>query len=533
MEVKDSILNNKDNSKNVYIEIDNDRYYAFQPQLEYFNLNSESQNIYDKSLKELEKAEAKEKQQIDLNNKKYSEQCKVFDEKMKISNIINTCITILFVILMFANTSSNIGVVFFVLSIIVPIVIHWCSKKYFEYGITYKYLSYPLLDQYKYVDKNLESNLMQFKRAKKLYEEYLSHNGFEKHLSEVDNDPDLSFRLMKHRVKMYCDFIEFTEFEETDDENIFIAKKGEKKFLIWINQIYDRQIHVIEEYEKLKIKFAKYPECYRAWMYINVNWLVPYGESDSPCAVVGEFEVARYLRYARDIRIFKKRCEYYGINDDSTIENNKCSQPNAFFYPNGNLKYYGDIEDIPVENEKYIKRPASNGYGVYLDENENIIKYGYFMKGEISDLSGESIYTPSIKVVENSNERTEYIDAFDFAEKEIGSVFQFEEFVVKTEQEFGYDIIKRNNEKILKKHNKKIEKDKKVIIYDIKNQTANGVIIVDEFTGNNYDKFKEIHSSCILAQYLLGHKVGEVVGKDENKLCDWGLDAYLIMQIFD
>ncbi len=532
MEVKDSIIENKNKSKNIYFEVLRNKYYVFEPKLEYFGLTDESQDIYDKSIKQLEKAEELEKKKIDSNNKKYSKQRKEFDSKMKISNTVNTCITILFVILTFTNTSSNLGALFLGLSIGIPILIYWCSRKYFESEITYEYLSDSKIDKYKYIDKDLEKSLTNYKNAVEKYNEYINNTAFERTLDKIDYHPTLSLRYMEERAKTYLELIGFTKFEKTNENNIFIATRDEEKFLIWLNPIYDRPIHFMEELGILKGKLTRYPECGRAWMYVNANSsnLLLYADN-SGCEVVGEHEVAWYLRHALDCKIFKERCDYYGLNDDSIINGNKCPNPHSFFYPNGNLKYYGDIEQLKEESSA-IKHPASNGYGVYLDENENIIKYGYFMKGEITNLDNESIYTPTIQI-ENDNQLFNFNNAFDFAKKEAPNTFHFEEFIVKTEKQFGYDIEEVDGKTIAKKHNKKVSKDIKVIIYDIKNLQAKGFIIVDTFSGNDLEEFKEIHSSCALAQYLLGHKVGDIVGKDEKELCDWGTDAYLIMQILD
>ena len=87
--------------------------------------------------------------------------------------------------------------------------------------------------------------------------------------------------------------------------------------------IYGRQINFMDETALLESKLKQNSDCSRAWMVINVPSANTALFGRNHCEVLGGEELSWYLNRALGIAILKKRMEFYGLDDDTTLRLSK------------------------------------------------------------------------------------------------------------------------------------------------------------------------------------------------------------------
>ena len=402
MDIKNKLKTNNKNKQDFYIDLVNERYYAFKPELSWFNLKEDDFDLIKKQNEKYEKKYKQEQHAVERKNKQRKEELAKCNESMKMSNIINTVITI-FLCCIAAIFGSNDFNLLAALAISFPFVFYFITKKII-YNEVPKNEFRINLKRDKFVDEEKESNVKKYNKAIVNYEKsfryipdlllYLnsSQNVYNIAVTGIVVDPYQEKKEYIDYAKIYFKLLEgYNFYQETD--NVFFAEKNNEKHLIYINMIYNRNINMIDEKNFLKRIVHQYTGITNAWMIINCTRSnLPFLDSkryhdDMEYAVLGSLELSWFLNISLQKQLFNKRIEYYDL-DLATINKKTCKEPMYFFYEDGNLKYYGDIakEKIP---QSIAYNYVSNGPGIFLDTNDKILELGNFKKGYIENIQDD------------------------------------------------------------------------------------------------------------------------------------------------
>lgn len=131
MDLNDNLDKIKQKSKNIYIELDNEKYYAFLPQPEYFGLTQDDCKNIENCQTEYQKSRIREDERIKKHNDWVSRQNHEAESKMKTLNIVNAIITIILFIITFTcfQDDNTMIMIFLFLSFSFPFAMYFFQKK--------------------------------------------------------------------------------------------------------------------------------------------------------------------------------------------------------------------------------------------------------------------------------------------------------------------------------------------------------------------------------------------------------------------
>lgn len=382
--------------KDCYIEVFGDKYYAFEPQLSFFNLTEEDMNSYKESLEKLKKIEENSRREVDEYNKKAKEEKLNAERSMRTSNVANVIITIIMSILTISLGIGNdvLGVILFFVTIAISICIYKFSHKVIFDGIKQE-KSYSKIDKNKYIDKDIEKKVQDYEDA--LFHWKDKSGPFKlTRLAYFEEDGRMIITRSNLRsyIKVYKEFIKecfklcgnskFMEYENIGNLFFGVGENNEKT-MFYISTLdngqssYDFRL----EYFKMKDKLLEHKECKKAYCFCVCQGglcdivLKESGIDDEKVVIQGVTDLSMNATAIFKREIARLRWEYYGFKNNIKIAGEMIEKPWSLFYKNGNVKYFGKSKD-------------GVGAGKLYDKNENIIKEAVFKKGEIDKLDTEN-----------------------------------------------------------------------------------------------------------------------------------------------
>ena len=521
MDLNDNLDKIKQKSKNVYIELDNEKYYAFLPQPEYFGLTQDDCKNIENCQTEYQKSRIREDERIKKHNDWVSRQNHEAESKMKTSNIVNAIITIILFIITFTcfQDGNTMIMIFLFLSFSFPFAMYFISEKV-VYSDIPKRIEKNNISIYDFITKEKEQQYESYKRALKYYQIFTS--GKERIFNLLYPPVNHSLSFIKHislsYFKKYFSLLDkgFNIYAG-EEENVYLAENKDEKVLIFINIMSNKQINLIRELAILESMRKEY-NCTNAVGFINCKMCAYASDEDCENSVIwGYFDLSYNLNRALADAIFRLRCKYYEIDDETTILNHKCKKPYLSFYKDGNLKYYGDIDKVH-DGTEYREKAVSSGYGILLDRELNILEIGNFYKGYIDiDTEDPIVNKKQVnldKIVPNDN-----VIIMRNSDGSLTGLFKNNEKILNPDEIIksykklrkGLSLIELSS--ILKANSsKKIELWSRFNIFDYKNNKIEKCVIIDKV-----DTPRSLHGRTGFAfgfqkaNEFLGHSAGDII----------------------